>query len=101
MINDRCDTMPDHPGPLIKVKLDQLGVSKSTLAELLKLSSQTLYDVMSGKQSVTPSVALRVAKITNTSAKMWLDMQQAYDLAIAQRKGAGLLRDVPILNDRW
>ncbi len=95
------DFMPRHPGSLLKRKLEQLSLPKAELARHLKLSRQSLYDIIAGNQCMTPSVALRVAKLTDTSAKMWLDLQQAYDLAIARVNDAELLSDVPVLNDRW
>ena len=101
MMKDACDSTPGHPGPLIKVKLDELGVSKSKLAKLLRISRQTLYDLTAGKQCLTPLMALRVAKLTATSAKMWLDVQQAHDLARARINDAQLLAKVPVLNERW
>ncbi len=68
---------------------------------MLGLSRQTLHEIMAGKQAITPGVALRIAKLTGTSAEMWLNLQQAHDLAIARFKSRELLTKVPSLEERW
>lgn len=84
MDKTECPSMPPHLGSLLKLKLRHLNRSKAELAKLLWISRQTLYDIIAERQCLTPSVALRVAKLTATSAKMWLDVQQAHDLARAR-----------------
>lgn len=59
------------------------------------------YEITREKQAITPSVALRVAKMTGTKAEMWLEMQQAHDLALARTNSCNLLEKVPQLEERW
>lgn len=47
----------------------RLGVSRLTVSELLR-----------EKRSVSPDMALRLARLLNTSPESWLNMQQAVDL---------------------
>lgn len=92
---------PAHPGASLRKTLEQLERPLADIARLLGLSRQTLYEILGAKQSVTPSVALRVGKLTATSPKMWLDLQQAYDLQAARVRDADLLEKVPVLAERW
>ena len=46
-------------------------------------------------------MALKVAKLTSTRAEMWLDLQQAYDLAFARAKFSDVLEKMPVLEERW
>lgn len=92
---------PAHPGVILQQKLKQLGCSKAEVSRLIKLSRQTLYDIIAGRQSIGPSVALRIGKLTGTSAEMWLDLQQAYNLAVARQKDAELLATIPALEQPW
>jgi len=39
-----------------------------------------------GKQSITPEMALKLAKAFNTSPEFWLHAQENYDLALARKK---------------
>lgn len=93
--------LPAHPGSLLLAKLDHLNCTKVAAARFLRLSRQTIYEITGEKQAITPSVALRVAKMTGTSAEMWLGMQQAHDLALARANSRNLLEKVPQLEERW
>ncbi len=94
-------SVPQHPGSLLEVTLEHLDCTKAAAARLLRLSRQTLYEIIGEKQAITPSVALRVAKLTGTRPEKWLDMQQAHDLALARAKSRKLLENVPQLEERW
>jgi len=94
-------TLPSHPGSLLRATLKHLDCTKATAAHLLRLSRQTLYEIIGEKQAITPSVALRVAKLTGTRPEKWLDMQQVHDLALARAKSRKLLENVPQLEERW
>ncbi len=43
-------------------------------------------DIISGKRSVTADTALRLAAYFGTSARLWLNLQAAFDLATTQAK---------------
>ena len=93
--------MPPHPGSLLRTTLNHLSCTTAVAARSLKLSRQTIYEITGEKQAITASVALRVAKKTGTRAEMWLEMQQAYDLALARAQSRNLLEGVPQIEDRW
>lgn len=93
--------VPTHPGSLLRATLERLNCTKAAAARLLGLSRQTLYEILAGKQAITPSVALRVAKLTGTRPEKWLDMQQKRDLAVARVYCRSLLQKVPQLEERW
>lgn len=80
----RC---PTHPGAFLReIVLPAVGLSKVAIAEALGISRQTLYDILAERQPVTPSTALRLAAVFETSAQSWLAMQAAYDLWRASRE---------------
>lgn len=93
--------LPAHPGSLLRATLEHLDCTKAAAARLLGLSRQTLYEIIGEKQAITPSVALRVAKLTGTSPEKWLDMQQVHDLAVARVYCRSFLQKVPQLEERW
>jgi addiction module HigA family antidote len=101
MINRHGTEVPAHPGALLRKRLTQLGQPTAAIARLLGLSRQTLYEILAEKQCVTPRVALRLAKLTASSAEMWLDLQQKYDLALARRDDGDLVKNVPVLDEGW
>ena len=89
---------PVHPGELLREDvLPALGRPKTEIARLLGISRQTLYDILNERQPVTPAMALRFARLLGGSPEVWLNMQRAYDLAIAERELGDALDAIPTL----
>jgi addiction module HigA family antidote len=89
---------PMHPGELFREDiLPALQKSKVEIAKLLAVSRQTLYDILAEKQDITPTMALRIGKLTGTSPEMWLNMQRNYDLRVQAEKDADILARIPTL----
>ena len=81
---ERC---PTHPGAFLReVVLPSIRQSKVEIAAALGISRQTLYDILAEKQPVTPSTAVRLGFVFETSAASWLNMQVAHDLWHAERE---------------
>ncbi len=73
---------PPHPGDLIRTEVIQaLGLTVSKAAEILKVRRATLSDLLHGKASRTPEMALRVEKAFGPDMNHLLRMQLAYDVA--------------------
>ncbi len=82
---------PPHPGDLIKTEIiDALGLSVSTAAEILKVRRATLSDLLHGKSSLTPEMALRIEKAFGPDMDHLLRMQLAYDVARTRRHGRSI-----------
>jgi antitoxin HigA-1 len=89
---------PPHPGELIKTEIvGALGLSVAKAAELLKVRRATLSDLLHGKASLTPEMALRIEKAFGPDMDHLLRMQLAYDVAQTRQhsKGIGIKRYVP------
>jgi addiction module HigA family antidote len=89
---------PMHPGEMLRDDvLPALGKSKSEIARLLGISRQTLYDILDEKQPVSPAMALRIGKLLGNGPELWINLQRAYDLAVAERELAGEIKKIPTL----
>jgi plasmid maintenance system antidote protein VapI len=42
-------------------------------------------DILTGKRGVSPETAMRLARYFGASARFWLNLQTAYELALAER----------------
>ena len=85
-MNRHASIPPLHPGELIREDLlPALGVSKTELARSLGISRQTLYDILNERQPVTAEMAIRFGKLFGNGARFWVNMQRAFDLAIAEQ----------------
>ena len=73
---------PPHPGDLIRTEIiEALGLSVSRAAEILNVRRATLSDLLHGKASLTPEMALRIEKAFGPETDHLLRMQLAYDVA--------------------
>ncbi len=85
-MNKHPSIPPMHPGELIREDmLPALGVSKTVLAKSLGISRQTLYDILNERQPVTAEMAVRFGKLFGNGPRFWVNMQRAFDLAIAEQ----------------
>src|SRR3954452_17740513 len=72
---------PPHPGELLREGVPPaLALPKTEIARRLGTSRQTLYDILDGKQPVTPAMALRLGKFFGNGPDFWLNLQRDYNL---------------------
>ena len=77
---------PVHPGLLVKDCLDDLGLTVAEAASALHITRQQLHNIIAGRSSVTPEMAIRFEKAFGSTADTWLRMHMNYDLAQARRR---------------
>lgn len=84
---------PPHPGELVKFDcLDPLGLTVTAGAEALGVSRKTLSELINAGAGVSPEMAIRLEKAFGGSAKLWLGLQSAYDLAKVDAKSIKVKR---------
>lgn len=72
---------PTHPGEvLLEDVIKPLGLTISEAAKDLGVNRKTLSDLVNGRCSLSPNMAVRIAQATNTSPESWLNMQTKLDL---------------------
>ena len=73
---------PPHPGDLIRTEIiEELGLSVSRAAQILRVRRATLSDLLHGKSALTPEMALRIEKAFGPDMNHLLNMQLAHDVA--------------------
>ena len=77
--------------------LPALGRPKTEIARLLGISRQTLYDILGEKQPITAHMALRIGKLCGNGPDIWLNLQQRYDLQMAEHELRDVLAGIPRL----
>ena len=78
---------PTHPGGILKRHyMEPLFLTVSDLAETLGVSRKTLSKIINERGSITPDMALRLAKAFKTTPELWLNLQQSNDLWEASHK---------------
>ena len=82
---------PFHPGEiLLEEFLQPAGITQTAFAEKLGWTRARLNELVRGKPGITAESALDLAEVLGTSAKLWMNLQAAYDLdqAMKRRKAA-------------
>lgn len=80
---------PPHPGEVIDgIYLEPFDVSIRTMATRLGVSPSTFGRVVSGKNAVSPDMAIRLSKVLGRSPESWLQMQANHDLWVAQQQNS-------------
>jgi antitoxin HigA-1 len=77
---------PCHPGELVRISLEELGVSIAKAATGLGVTRQQLYNVVNEKSAVSPEMAVRLEKGIGSTADTWLRMQANFDLALVRKR---------------
>jgi addiction module HigA family antidote len=77
---------PVHPGEILREDyLLPLGMSPHALSKALHVPPARINDIVLERRGVTPDTALRLARFFGGDAQSWLNLQQAYDLKIAEK----------------
>jgi antitoxin HigA-1 len=84
---------PVHPGEILREDvLAELGLSVGEAASRLGVSRVTLSRVLHGHARVSPSLAVRLEDAGVGTARAWLAMQSAHDLAAERASGRPTVR---------
>jgi antitoxin HigA-1 len=77
-----------HPGEILKTEfMEPMGVSAYALAKALSFPG--IYEVIRGDRAISADTAIRLGKYFGLPAQFWLNLQNDYDLRIAEGSGIG------------
>ncbi len=77
---------PTHPGVMLREDfLPEYGLTVSGFARSLRVSRQTVNDLLRERRAVSPKMALRLSRLFGNSPEFWLNAQRAVDLWKAAR----------------
>ena len=81
---------PPHPGELVGDNLAELKISVSKAARGLGVTRQQLHNVIAGRSSISPEMAVKLEKAIGSTAAGWLQMQMNYDLAKVRKRASSI-----------
>ena len=77
---------PIHPGEIIREEyLVPMNMSAHALALELRVPATRINDIVRERRAITPDTALRLARCFGTTAQFWLNLQNSYDLKLAEK----------------
>lgn len=92
---------PMHPGEVLREEfLIPLNLSAGQLAKACGVPRTRIERLANEETGITADTALRLAKAFKTTPKLWLNLQNDYDVQIAQRDIARELAKIaPVIED--
>jgi addiction module HigA family antidote len=77
---------PLHPGEILREEfLAPLNLSPGALAKVMGVPRTRVERIASETSGITADTALRLSKALGTSAQLWLNLQNRFDVETAQR----------------
>lgn len=73
-----------HPGEVLAEELATLGLSARAFGAALNVPHNRVSAILKGTRAITADTALRLARYFGTSPRFWMDLQQTYDLKVAE-----------------
>lgn len=83
-----------HPGEFLAEILAERKLTQAQFARSIGISPMRVSHVIGGSRPVTADLALRFAKVFNQTPQYWLNLQAAYDLAIARQRIGPRLKSI-------
>ena len=77
---------PVHPGEILKEDiLPSVGLSVTAAAKALGVSRQMLHDILSERSPLSAVMCLKLSRLLGGSPEVWMRLQAAYDLKMAEQ----------------
>lgn len=86
---------PIHPGEILGDELEAIGMSAKSLADVIEVPPNRLYQLLAGKRNVTADTALRLSRYFGMSADFWMNLQSAYELDLARQQNGKAILQIP------
>ena len=75
-----------HPGAILHEEFMQpLGLSSNALANRLQVTTARINEIKRGRRGISADTAWRLAQAFDTTPQFWLNLQNDYDLKLANK----------------
>jgi addiction module HigA family antidote len=75
-----------HPGEILRKEfLKPMKITGYRLAQALDVNPQSVSDILLKKRGISADMAIRLGKVFGMSAEFWMNLQAAYELAVAKK----------------
>ena len=78
---------PVHPGEVLKHDfMEPFALSSNALARAIGVTAARINEIVRCRRGITAETALRLARYFGTDAQSWMNLQDRYELAVAERR---------------
>jgi addiction module HigA family antidote len=74
-----------HPGEILAEELAELQMSATELSRRLHVPTNRITQILAGQRAITADTALRLGTWFGTGPELWLNLQKAYELRLAEQ----------------
>jgi antitoxin HigA-1 len=86
---------PIHPGEHLAEELRELGISAAELSRQIDVPVNRITGVIHGQRGITADTALRLGHWFGTSPQFWMNLQQLYELRLAESEVGAKIAALP------
>jgi addiction module HigA family antidote len=86
---------PIHPGEHLAEELRELGVTAAELSRQIDVPVNRITGIIHGQRGITADTALRLGHWFGTSPQFWMNLQQLYELRLAEGEVGAKIAALP------
>ena len=86
---------PIHPGEHLAEELRELGISAAELSRQIDVPVNRITGIIHGQRGITADTALRLGHWFGTSPQFWMNLQQLYELRLAESEIGAQIAALP------
>lgn len=87
------DKIAFHPGYYISEAIEESGLTQYDFAKRLDTTPKNISCLVNGEQKLSTDIAMKLARMLDTSVEYWLNLQTAYDTVTAEIKSDEALQE--------
>ncbi|WP_440641026.1 HigA family addiction module antitoxin [Bradyrhizobium sp. PUT101] len=86
---------PIHPGGHLAEELRELGITAAELSRQIDVPVNRITGIINGQRGITADTALRLGHWFGTSPQFWMNLQQQYELRLAEKEVGAQVASLP------
>src|SRR3954469_18685723 len=86
---------PIHPGEHLAEELRELGITAAELSRQIDVPVNRVTGIINGQRGITADTALRLGHWFGTSPQFWMNLQQQYELRLAEQEVGAQVASLP------
>ena len=86
---------PIHPGEHLAEELRETGITAAELSRQIDVPVNRITGIIHGQRGVTADTALRLGHWFGTSPQFWMNLQQLYELRLAESEVGAKIAALP------
>lgn len=86
---------PVHPGEHLAEELNELGITAAELSRQIDVPVNRITGIIHGQRGITADTALRLGHWFGNSPQFWMNLQQLYELRLAENEVGAEIAALP------